>query len=308
MKVTTKVKSITPELAQKWLASSQGNRTIRSEAVASLVNQMKSGLFSLNGESIIFDEAGTLIDGHHRLMAIALSNKSIESVVVHGVEKSAVFTLDAGLARTMGDHLTLAGGTNATVRASYLKGAIRAVAGVTFPQKTVEAYRRWEPLFNKGTEAYLTLGLHKSPPLRKATVAGPLIMCFKKADAAISQLFHQLHEGAELKSGSAALTLREYLISLHNRDHHVSADTQDTINAKVCGLALAHINGREMKRAVASWEAVDVFRKAYNRTELNKLLEEVRSTKRESAALTKTFVPGKTSLEELQQLIKTIKT
>ena len=305
-KVTLKLETITPEIAAKWLSSSKSNRPIRSEQVAALVTALKAGLFRTNGETIIFDEEDCLMNGHHRLMAIALSGVTVQMAVARGVAREAITTLDSGAIRTMGDHLSLNGESNATVRASYVRSAIRAVSGITFELKTMDAFKMWEKLFAPGMDEWLALGLRNKNPFRKASVAGPLIMMYRKDPAALKGVYESLATGASIPSGSAVLTLREYLMALDARSAHVAADTPDTTAAKIASLVHAHIENRPMKRTAASWDSLEWFRKAYARTELKTLLDDVRASKRTARSLSTAFVPGKTGIEELKQLLKII--
>jgi len=65
-KLTTETVTVSPETAEEWYLLSGGNRPIRPSHVEFLIEQMKHH-WELNGEAIIFDWNGKLIEGHHRL-------------------------------------------------------------------------------------------------------------------------------------------------------------------------------------------------------------------------------------------------
>jgi len=107
------VEIIKPNTAKEYLLCSAGNRNLKDAKINSLRRDLIAGKFRLNGESIIFSDAGVLIDGHHRLTACHMSGRQIESVVVRGVRSESRKTIDMGASRTVGDHLSIDGMKNA---------------------------------------------------------------------------------------------------------------------------------------------------------------------------------------------------
>ena len=79
-----RVETITPERATQILATQNtGNRSISRRHVAVLAEEIKAGRWKLNGDTICFN-GSRLIDGQHRLSAIAASGIPVESLVVYG--------------------------------------------------------------------------------------------------------------------------------------------------------------------------------------------------------------------------------
>ena len=86
---------ITPEIAKRMLDTSTGNprfgvkspRQYDMVAVKRLAAYMREGKWKLNGEAIIFNENGELVDGHHRLAAVIESGCTIQQYVTYGVDK-----------------------------------------------------------------------------------------------------------------------------------------------------------------------------------------------------------------------------
>ena len=107
---TSIFETITPELAGVYLSrNAEGQRRINPNRVADYAADMKKGLWVANGEAVIFDDAGRLIDGQHRLSAIVRAGVPVEMLVVRGVESKSFQTIDQGCMRTIG---TLAGCSN----------------------------------------------------------------------------------------------------------------------------------------------------------------------------------------------------
>ena len=148
------IEKVTPEDAIKMLELNPNNRPLNQNRVRKYADQMRSGNWQLNGESIIFAENGRLVDGQHRLNAIVTSGKTIETVVTRGVKKGAFETVDTGTARTAGDLLGINGvtDTNCGVLASMISQDLILSAGYRLdvtgraalrtPQKVLRAHRK----------------------------------------------------------------------------------------------------------------------------------------------------------------------
>jgi len=67
------VVEVTPEMASDWLSTRNwaNNRRMSTHTVAKYLGDMKGGLWKLTRQGIIFDTEGQLIDGQHRLRAVA---------------------------------------------------------------------------------------------------------------------------------------------------------------------------------------------------------------------------------------------
>lgn len=104
-------RTITPALAQKWLDenANTANRNIAKHSLTSYEQDMQAGNWLPTGDPIRFDDAGMLIDGHHRLTACVNSGQEFRSLVVTDVPREAIHALDIGRRRTLGDHLKMDG-------------------------------------------------------------------------------------------------------------------------------------------------------------------------------------------------------
>lgn len=101
---------ITPKEASGILEKSiRKNRHISTSNLKYLVDEIKSGKFEYNGESVIIDEDGNLLDGHHRLKACIEADLPITVELVIGVPRSVMTTIDTGKMRSGGDILEMKG-------------------------------------------------------------------------------------------------------------------------------------------------------------------------------------------------------
>lgn len=86
------------------LSNAMNPRKIVLEHAMRIAEQIERDQWVPNGEAIIFDSTGSLIDGQHRLSACVLANKPIRSLVVRGVAPEARETIDViQRARTVHD-------------------------------------------------------------------------------------------------------------------------------------------------------------------------------------------------------------
>ena len=128
-KITTQIHTISPTVAQELLGRSEGNRSLKRTKLDSYASDMRAGKWVMNGEPIIIDEDGTLVDGHHRLTAVIDADCSIKTLVVYGVSRNSRFTIDMGASRTVGDVLSFEGVKNANLVSSIARNLMALEIG-----------------------------------------------------------------------------------------------------------------------------------------------------------------------------------
>ena len=135
------IEEVTPEVAENWLNSQfEGQRSLRDHHVLLLAQEMESGNFIPHSSIVFAEHEGKryLIDGQHRLQAIALYGKSVKMPVLRrkAVSMKEVqewySSIDQGLRRTAHDAIRAQGLTQElglTERyAGRLSGAVRQIA------------------------------------------------------------------------------------------------------------------------------------------------------------------------------------
>lgn len=105
--LVAEVVTLTPAIAAAWLEANKTNRPVRRKHVQFLAGEIKAGNWKLNGQAIIIAENEDILDGQHRLLAVIEAGKSIETLVIYGVERDAFSTIDTGAVRTSSDALFL---------------------------------------------------------------------------------------------------------------------------------------------------------------------------------------------------------
>lgn len=107
--INATVETITPEMARHFLDERPTNRKIVESKVKTYIKELKNGNWAMNGESIILNKNGKVIDGQHRLKAISESGISATAVVVRNVDENAIETIDTGSNRTAAHVLEIKG-------------------------------------------------------------------------------------------------------------------------------------------------------------------------------------------------------
>jgi hypothetical protein len=94
---------VTPEMAGDWLDyrnASEKNRTVARTVVAKYADRMTRGEWTLTHQGIAFDTDGWVIDGQHRLLAVALAGIPQEFWVFPEQPRDTFDKLDEGRRRT----------------------------------------------------------------------------------------------------------------------------------------------------------------------------------------------------------------
>ena len=120
---------VTPELAREWLVLNTRNRNMRQAVVRAYAADMLTGNWEWNGESIKFATDGSLLDGQHRLAAIAESGVTLSILVVRGLDASSQDTVDGGAKRKFSDVLKLRGERNPLLLAAIARRIVLWEAG-----------------------------------------------------------------------------------------------------------------------------------------------------------------------------------
>ena len=98
---------VTPDLARQWLSQNRFNRAQRPDLVADYVRQIREGRWQRTHQGIAFSEKGTLLDGQHRLFAIAESGMTVPVLVFVNEPLENHQAVDGGKRRTALDVVRL---------------------------------------------------------------------------------------------------------------------------------------------------------------------------------------------------------
>jgi hypothetical protein len=210
---TVELIDVTPELAREWLGFNVHNRRLRSRMVNTFASDMRAGDWQFNGETIKFAKDGTLLDGQHRLAAIAESGATVKVLVIRNLPRTAQDTVDGGARRQFADVLQLRGERSALALAALVRKVTLWEAG---------ARRRGDYV---PTNAQMLQTLDKHPDLRDialgalrishgcglpGSVIGLGMWLFGQIDVSDSEaFFERLYDGQNLARGHPVYELRK---------------------------------------------------------------------------------------------------
>jgi len=121
--IIIRVMWITPELAKYLLDNKLPNRKLRKYKVKQYIGTLIEGNWQLNGETIVLDEYGRLLDGQNRCEAIVTSKKNMLTIVVYGINREVFSSLNSGAIRRPVDVADILGVKNSR----DVMSALRAV-------------------------------------------------------------------------------------------------------------------------------------------------------------------------------------
>ena len=228
--VTVRVERHTPMSARHLLESQRllniPRRNLRRRNVDLLRKEMIAGRFVFNGETVKIDGSGAVVDGNHRLEALAQCPEgvSVELLVVRGLPTESVFTVDAGAIRNRTDALQMDGAIRSHAR--VISVAINRILtwhhGFWFlshtggshgnfkatNQQVVWYHRRWEARWNRVLEV-----VPANPTMTSHGDAATL--AFLVLDDPLGQVrefLEQIETGARLEPGDPVLAFRNWRI------------------------------------------------------------------------------------------------
>ena len=116
---------ITPQVASLMLSRKNTNRSIKLTQLNRIKRTLEKMRWEINGETIIYDHEGRLLEGQHRLQAAVDTNKTFWTLIVRGINRERFKTMGQGSKRTAGDILGIQGVKNATNIAAALRWVYR---------------------------------------------------------------------------------------------------------------------------------------------------------------------------------------
>jgi hypothetical protein len=109
--------------AEEALMKNTTNRHVRQNDVDKYTRAMKSKLWGICTEPVVFDWDGNLIDGQHRFLAQVASKTTREWLVYRNVPPETQKHINTGIPRAPYDQLRFQGYTNSVVLASVARWA-----------------------------------------------------------------------------------------------------------------------------------------------------------------------------------------
>lgn len=215
------VRLLTPQWAADVLANKNGrNRKLKAGTAAGISEEITAGRWRLNGEAIVFNTAGELVDGQHRLAAIVQSGIAVPSVVITGVAAESFESHGQSRPRTRGDILSIpavgmdAGESNTGPLAAALTWVYRWENGRLDSHNLTPRNTEMRSLLDRhpGVRDSLSTASRcvRSVHIPSVTVAMHYLFGLKDA-AARDTFFDQLLDGLDVQPGSHMHLLTRWL-------------------------------------------------------------------------------------------------
>lgn len=162
---------ITPDMAADWLESRQfdGNRKPSRAKVDQHAAAMKAGKWLETHQGIAFDAEGRLIDGRHRLTAVAASGVTVRMWVFPNQTRDTFDVIDTGYARAASQFLPSVAPSMAAGAVRYIAAAIDREYGSVYRNKmplheVLEVHRQWPEIENWALAVWGARSVAAIPP------------------------------------------------------------------------------------------------------------------------------------------------
>ena len=132
--------TVTPEIAASYLSHNLANRKVKKATVERYARDLLRGKFETTHQGIAFDADGTLLDGQHRLMAIASTGVPARLMVTRYTDKNASEYIDRGTSRSVRDVISIGdmkgyAGGDSMLSNQRLISALNQLVSCTTPKK-----------------------------------------------------------------------------------------------------------------------------------------------------------------------------
>lgn len=240
-----------------WLLSlNTRNRKVKKSVVASLLDVLVKNKFLLTNQGVGVSTDGVLIDGQHRLIAIAEANyPPVEILVITGLDPKAQSCVDIHAKRSATDVIKLildrSVGNLAVAAVNFIKKLKISDSGFYMASKTPhldEVAEYLDENSNYLDEILRALGGHS----KAAVVAALHEYAQNYSLDAAKHLAHQIHVGEMLAQHDPAFRLRLYLSKHTSGGGAMQLETyQHTVSA-----CIAHARNEKLQllRQSTSWD------------------------------------------------------
>lgn len=219
---------LTPQMAKELLSNNTRNRNMREKYVEGLAASIRRGEWEFDGSPVRVSESGVLLDGQHRLMAIAEAGIACDTILMTGLRDDVQLTIDSGKSRTFADWLRIIGVKDAPATSSvtrlywmYERGHLGGKGNWRRPdpqpRQLMESYVQYQGMITKSISRGYHVKGHGLKINATAVSVGHMVLTpIDTADAA--EFFERLRDGAGLKDRDPIFALRR---QLNSRPKHV---------------------------------------------------------------------------------------
>lgn len=226
-------------LAQKYLASSIGNRSILRAKVVQYAREMREGRWRLV-DSIDFDWNGHLLNGHHRLLAVVESGKTIRFRVARGADPSNFEVTDRGVPRTIAHDLQSEGNVFGREIVLWFNLGARLLRNRNFAPTTHDIR-----VFQKQYADQIAWGtsmLGRRNIFAKTFVSTPLVIAYSIDPENVMTFARSMVDGTNLTEESPVLAARNYVLEAHS----TRKDDRRTACIKIARCLMAYLDNEKL--------------------------------------------------------------
>ena len=243
---------ITPAMAMEILENRDPNRPLRDFRAQLIGNDMAAKKWRANGEPLIFDEKGHLLDGQHRLRACILADAPFETYCIFGIPRTCFPSFDQGSSRSGGDLAATMGFQNYMVAAAAARLVIEYDGGTIgktgnaarIPNERIKEFlsrNRDQLQAAAKTTTLLQKGIRRLVPLSHVC-----FLFYKNCESHEKQacdFIEKLSSGANLRNGDPVLLFRNRMDALKGSRHQLLQSEKlalliKTWNAFLCSRSL----------------------------------------------------------------------
>lgn len=250
--IRVSIEEITPKMAESWLSTANTkNRRLRERLVMRYATDMVNGDWVLSHQGIAFDTDLALIDGQHRLSAIALSGETVRMLVFRGMTARSRMAVDAGMKRMTHDQLNMGGAACGHVGPQHIsvtRAMIRGMASSANKWTDAQIGR-----FIEQHRDAITFGMDTLPKTKKvgtSEVRALIARAYYHGDhAKIDRFCEALHTGMmDGPDQAIAIRLRNTLMTLE----HAGGTSMSVRYAKASRALRAYLDGEDITRIFAA--------------------------------------------------------
>lgn len=251
---STRIETVTPELAAEWLKSNSRNRKLVIAAVETIANDIKHGRWRTTHQGIAFGADGELYDGQHRLHAIVKAGVAVEVRVTRGLPPEARDAIDTGNTRRAHDVLAITDGVSPDhhVRSAVL--ACRTMVtggGLACARSRYTVHDLRDAIAEHGADALAVWVAFGSSASRivKTSVLAALAIAYRTNPAKVLEFVALVRSGESMTADHPAAALRNHVLM-----HYVptGAASMNDLSLRTFAAFDAYATGRTVKQLKCS--------------------------------------------------------
>jgi hypothetical protein len=251
-----KLETVTPEIARQLLKKNDHNRRVRDTHVDFLAAEMANSRWHLTSETIAIATDGTVVDGQHRLLAVAQSGATIQVWVARDVPIEAQEYIDIGTPRNAGDQLGLGGLEYANQKVSAARTIISMCCYYQNPKASIGMIRLVLEEYERDIEFCIKKVIDgKFRPGAKGWVYGTLAFALN-ADRSVAPFIEAFGSGIDLSRGNPAKAARDWLT---NGGVALRSSYRKTAIEGLCNAAYNSIMGGSISSVRRGSQGLDYF-------------------------------------------------